>query len=511
MRTSQTTAPCIAIRHALLICSLLLCAAHPVHADWWEVKSADVDIVSRLSRSQTVEVAQALADYRAAIGHLMPALDQRPNPPVVLFLMPETTDDPLPLPGDLCQGCSGETISREHVTYIIDHPAAGTGTVTALHEFTHKLLRQAYRGVLPVWFDEGLAELLSTVRRSQGHLVIGQPPRQRWHDLQILPWLPLAGVLRVTHESPEYTSESTSARAFYAQSWLLAHYTRLASPVRLRQVSTYLDLVRKGMAIDEAAAKAFPGGIAALEAELRNYARQQQLQTMQVEIPPVDTVTEDGLKTLTAVQGGERYAAMLLDVSRRSDFVPPAALEKFVRELALPNPADPVAQLLLANIDEAEGRSDLARPLLARSCVKPLPSADIAVLCGDASMRRARRASDRQPALSGRIAARSYYEAAARLAPDDLKTWTRVAETYIDLQGNSAQVRARLEQYLAAAPANYYIARQLAALYRPVNLKRAKAYADGVVRDAHDPGEQEVARNAAREIDAEIAARAAAH
>jgi hypothetical protein len=222
-------------------------------------------------------------------------------------------------------------------------------------------------------------------------------------------------------------------------------------------------------------------------------------------------VTEEDLKALTSVQGDERYAVMLLDVSRRSDFVPPAELENLVGDLALSNPAEPVAQLLLANIHEAKGESALARPLLRRFCVKPLRSADIAVLCGDATMRRARRAKAAGPAVSGRVEARLYYEAASRLAPDDLKTWTRVAETYIDVPGNSALVRARLEKYLADAPADYYIARQLAALYRGVNLKRAKAYADEVVRDAHDPEEQEIARGAARAIDADIAARAATH
>jgi hypothetical protein len=176
----------------------------------------------------------------------------------------------------------------------------------------------------------------------------------------------------------------------------------------------------------------------------------------------------------------------------------------------LSSPADPVAQLLLANIDEAKGESVRARPLLARSCVKPLRALDVAVLCGDASMRRARRAKTAGPAVSGLVEARSYYEAASRLAPDDLKTWTRVAETYIDVPGNSALVRARLEKYLTDAPSDYYIARQLAALYRSVNLKRAKAYADEVVRDAHDPQEQEIARNTARAIDADIAARPAA-
>jgi hypothetical protein len=510
MRTSQTTAPRLADRHALLVCGLLLCAAHAACAQWWEALG-DVDIVSRLSRNQTVEVAQALADYRAAVGHLMPALDRPVNPPVVLFLLPPTSGRPLPLPGDLCDGCSGETIAREHVTYIIDHPAAGVGSVTALHEFTHKLVLQSYRGVLPVWFDEGLAELLSTTRRSEGHLVIGQAPRQRWRDLQTLPWLPLADLLRVRHDSPEYTSSQSSARAFYAQSWLLAHYTQLASPERLRQLNTYLDLVRQGATVEEAGAKAFAGGIAALEAELREYPKQAQLPTLQVDVPPGDAVTMEGLKALTSAQGDERYAVMLLDVSRRSDFVPPAALEKLVGDLALSNPADPVAQLLLANIHEAQGRSALARPLLTRFCIKPLRSADIAVLCGDASMRRARRAKSAGPAVSGRVEARSYYEAASRLAPDDLKTWTRVAETYIDAPGNSALVRARLERYLADAPVDYYIARQLAALYRGVNLKRAKAYADEVVRDAHDPEEQELARGTARAIDAEIAARAATH
>jgi hypothetical protein len=510
MNISQTTPPRSACRRALLVCGLLLCTAHLACAQWYELKGADVDIVSRLSAPQTMEVALALADYRAAVGQLIPALDQRANPPVVLFLLPPNTGSPLPLPGDLCDGCSGETVAREHVTYIVDHPAAGVGSVTALHEFTHKLVQQAFRGVLPVWFDEGLAELLSTTRRSQDHLVVGQAPRQRWDDLQSLPWLPLADVLSAGRDSPQYTSPPL-ARAFYAQSWLLAHYMQLANPDRRQQLNTYLELVRQGASVDAAGEKAFTGGIVALEAELKAYARRQPLPTLQIDAPPAGSVSADDLRVLPAVDGDERYAGMLLDVSRRSDFVPPDALEKFVRDLALAHPRDPLAGLLLANIHEAKGETVQAQPLLVRFCAKPLQSADAALLCGDASLRHARRSKAARPAVSGRVEARSYYEAAASLTPDDLKPWTRVAETYIDVPGNSSAVRARLEKFLADAPADYYIARQLAALYRTIDLKRAKAYADQVVRDAHDPVELQIARSTAREIDAELAARAAVH
>ncbi len=81
-----------------------------------------------------------------------------------------------------------------------------------LHEFTHKLLYETYHGLLPVRYEEGLAEFFDTARPEHGQLAIGMAPADRWLDFKAARWMPLRKVFEVGRDSPEYRGHGEHGR-----------------------------------------------------------------------------------------------------------------------------------------------------------------------------------------------------------------------------------------------------------------------------------------------------------
>ena len=100
---------------------------------------------------------------------------------------------------------------------------------TAVHEYVH-LLVQHSGAELPVWLNEGLAELFSTLEPRGKEVLFGAIPGRVLRDRQ---WLPLTELTAVDHHSPHYT-ELDKKRRFYTQSWVLTHMLCLSKPYRNR-------------------------------------------------------------------------------------------------------------------------------------------------------------------------------------------------------------------------------------------------------------------------------------
>lgn len=95
-------------------------------------------------------------------------------------------------------------------------------TEVIYHEYIHLLLN-ARKLRVPVWFNEGLAELYSTFRVDGDKVTFGDPKDQHVAVLSRSSMLPLARLFAVNHDSPDYNEEQRVGQ-FYAQSWALTHY-----------------------------------------------------------------------------------------------------------------------------------------------------------------------------------------------------------------------------------------------------------------------------------------------
>ena len=101
---------------------------------------------------------------------------------------------------------------------------------TAVHEYTHLWIRQADVQV-PIWLNEGLAELHSTLKPAGNKVQLGHPIIPRMQMLNEAKWIPLQRLVEMDQHSPEY-NEKNRTGIFYSESWLLTHMLYLSPDFR---------------------------------------------------------------------------------------------------------------------------------------------------------------------------------------------------------------------------------------------------------------------------------------
>lgn len=148
--------------------------------------------------------------------------------------------------------------------YIVMKSAPGELYPTAVHEYTHLLLRQTQLDV-PQWLSEGLAELYSNLETDGSQVRVGKPIPSRVQALARERWIDLRAVIG----PGPLSADKKRAAMFYAESWALVHMLSLDSRYspRLRQL---FDALQKG---DPARAfdKVYGKPIERVQADLRAY------------------------------------------------------------------------------------------------------------------------------------------------------------------------------------------------------------------------------------------------
>lgn len=134
------------------------------------------------------------------------------------------------------------------------------------HEYVHYLMLRHFPSTYPAWFVEGYAEYLMTAEIKDRSADVGKPNEQRQYSLTNEKWLPWTDVLS------ERVSDIPEAKrlAFYAQSWLLAHYF-YADPARAPQLEAYIAAMAKGEKSVDAMTKATGLTPQALDKAMRFY------------------------------------------------------------------------------------------------------------------------------------------------------------------------------------------------------------------------------------------------
>lgn len=117
--------------------------------------------------------------------------------------------------------------SREH-DYIVMQDIEPEHHRAAVHEYTH-LIVQHTKMTLPIWLNEGLAELYSSLEpRGDKQAMVGRAIETSVMTLRQRPWMDWNALFAVDHSSPFY-NEREKMSIFYAQSWALTHMLALSS------------------------------------------------------------------------------------------------------------------------------------------------------------------------------------------------------------------------------------------------------------------------------------------
>jgi Flp pilus assembly protein TadD len=378
---------------------LLLALAAPAQAlpsqkdPWIEVRSTNFTLFSNASEKDTRQVGADLERLRDALAQLSPGLAlQSPNPTwIFVFRNADALKPYLRLYQGSPTTAGGYFLSAGQANYVaVDGNPRGNQTGIVYHEYLHYLARNNY-GDLPLWLHEGLAEYYSTFRVTKDEARIGLPIAEHVFWLRKNDWIPLAQLFAVEQGSQEY-NETSRRGAFYAESWALTHYLLSGSPERRRQVAELVRLTKGGAPGREAFQKVFGSDPSALERELRTYVRSYTFPY-----------------TRAPIQSEANLAVEVRPMDR----------------------ADVLFRLgdLLANVDD-EHRAAAEEHFRAALASRP----------------------DYGPALGGlgylsELAhhpqeARSWYEKAAKLAPDDFVVQYRYARNLLDNPAGPDSLRA---------------------------------------------------------------------
>jgi hypothetical protein len=135
----------------------------------------------------------------------------------------------------------------------------------ASHQAAHRFLRSQFTDFMPLWFDEGLADLMQSIEVTNQGAVVGsnrqysflelpfvEPPSERDTKRPSLPvystdptvrvrvkWLPIGQVMRA-ESSADAIDYDEIARAVARESWLLVHRGLVAEPAFGSQIFEYL-------------------------------------------------------------------------------------------------------------------------------------------------------------------------------------------------------------------------------------------------------------------------------
>jgi tetratricopeptide (TPR) repeat protein len=160
------------------------------------------------------------------------------------------------------------------------------------HEYVHHLLRSSLATRYPTWYDEGLADLLSTADVDDDAVVFGAVARSRLAILREERFpVPLA---RVVNEDDLSDWHPRQVSYFYGMAWALTSYLHAEHPDALAR---YLDDTARGVPREEAFERAFGIGPVQMEKRVRRFheRRRRSLERLPVAALPAPGVIDSRL------------------------------------------------------------------------------------------------------------------------------------------------------------------------------------------------------------------------
>lgn len=186
------------------------------------------------------------------------------------------------------------------------------------HEFVHFLLFNASDRAYPLWYHEGLAEMLSTVRIRDDALAVGLAPADRKRAFLSEAWIPLEELLEA-RSALEMDPERASL--FYAESWALVHFLHLRRTPELRR---FLARLRRTSDWRDALARSFDSDVGALDAELHDYwlSLRSAVPVVYRRAPDLARVGDWDVEEMPAASAAYRLAELSLAMGRSEDARP---------------------------------------------------------------------------------------------------------------------------------------------------------------------------------------------
>jgi hypothetical protein len=289
------TRVCRAILAALLLLSLAAAAATTragaagdVRLKWQRVTSEHFTMLSATNKADSRDLLVRLEQLRAMFLNTLLKQRVRETPcTIVLFDTFSQFEPYRPLYNGKTKCVGGYHLPglfESHFVLSNGNYESAAGTI--IHEYMHTLTR-AYAPGIPLWLNEGIAEVYETFTTTGDDIELGLAHAKHLRLLHATKWLPLEELLAVTHGSPHY-NESDKKGVFYAQSWLFAHYLICGDFADKGALGRFINAtLERGVTPAQAFEKAFGMDYKTMERALKKYTRSGKYGVRRAKIPAV--------------------------------------------------------------------------------------------------------------------------------------------------------------------------------------------------------------------------------
>jgi hypothetical protein len=208
----------------------------------------------------------------------------------------------------------GEFAPGRFANYLLLNTDSDGGSVrdAVNHEYTHLYLHTQFRGVIPLWFDEGLAEVMQETEFRKTSALVGTRK-----DYNVPGWVPLSRLLRIDKKSPEYLF--TQTYLVHSESWAMVHRGVIAEPAFGKKMFAYLKTINDGVPIEDAVQSSFGMNIEQLEKQLISYYMKANYRVAKIDFQPPAELRTDVTRELSELQALEMLAQMMFDTGLRPD------------------------------------------------------------------------------------------------------------------------------------------------------------------------------------------------
>lgn len=248
----------------------------------------------------------------------------------------------------------------------------------AVHEYTHYVMDHA--GLrLPIWLNEGLAEVYATLAPRGDQCLIGLPQMGRLRALATERRIDLETLLAVGADSPYY-NDPDKMQIFYAESWALTHMLAVSEEYS-RQFNTFLSMVSAGRPARQALRVVYGKELPQVEADLDRYLGRRTLPAFEYNIRVESTLAQATVSTL----GKAELDLSVADMLTSSAAAGPEAEAK-VRELANAHPEEAGFEESLGYLALRENKTAAAREHFGKAVERQ--SADPVAIYNSARLRQ---------------------------------------------------------------------------------------------------------------------------
>lgn len=279
-----------------------------------EAKSENFILYGNVSKGNATSLLTDLEDYRAAIGLKLGISNlSREVIPVRIFtaMGPNEIEE---ITG--AQGSAGVYLTKvDGPVFVLNSQGGFTrgkrARQVALHEYTHHLMASYSSDSYPRWFDEGIAEYLSTFKiDSKGRMSLGILDQNKARILEYVSWLPFETVFNSIRRYPFPNDDSRNTQlvksVFYAQSWLAVHYIQ-SNPEYSPKFVRYIDLLNQADTPVDAFEQAFDMTVAEFESVLKAYHESNRFKMFRIS-SDARTNPKIDIRTLTKSELALRHA-----------------------------------------------------------------------------------------------------------------------------------------------------------------------------------------------------------